>query len=366
VSAAVPQSERFVLVAKSFSTPLAVWYAATNPQNLAAVIICAGFVGSPVHRWSGTVKALAKPWLFWLKPPRAIVEHFLLGQNAPPDLLEKLRRALHRVSPDILSGRVLEVLDCDARDDLGRTTVPMLYLEATYDRLLSSSCKEEFSQLRPDITRATEGSNRHDGSKSLANIGQSDLVPPPTFVLETSPDKFQVIWKVDDINPEQAEALLHALAHQFEGDPAATDSTRVLRLPGFANKKYEEDFLVKVHSHTGRTHHLRDFKLRTEPVDSGPARWNRPPERSASKGPRELSQSERDWAYAKRALSRGVPPEEIMRDIAEFRAHDKHDPADYARRTVTKAQIEVAASNSRAGGDLDARPVPTEDNERSP
>jgi pimeloyl-[acyl-carrier protein] methyl ester esterase len=118
VSAAVPQSERFVLVAESFSTPLAVWYAATNPHNLAAVIICAGFVGSPVRRWSRTVKAIAKPWLFRLKPPRAMAEYFLLGQNAPPDLLQKLRRALHRVSPDVLSGRVLEVLDCDERDDL--------------------------------------------------------------------------------------------------------------------------------------------------------------------------------------------------------------------------------------------------------
>lgn len=151
VSAAVPQSGRFVLVAESFSTPLAVWYAATNPHNLAAVIICAGFVGSPVRRWSRTVKALAKPWLFRLKPPRAIVEYFLLGQNAPPDLLQKLRRALHRVSPDVLSGRVLEALDCDGRDDLGRITVPLLYLGATHDRLLSSCCKEEFSYLRPDI-----------------------------------------------------------------------------------------------------------------------------------------------------------------------------------------------------------------------
>ncbi len=49
-----------------------------------------------------------------------------------------------------VSGRVQEALDCDARDDLRRTTVPLLYLEATYDRLLSSSCKEEFSHLRPD------------------------------------------------------------------------------------------------------------------------------------------------------------------------------------------------------------------------
>jgi len=150
VSAAVPQSERFLLVAKSFSTPLALWYAATKPQNLVAVIICAGFVRSPVRRWLGIMKGLAKPWLFRLKPPRTIVEYFLLGQNASPDLLQKLRHALHRVSSDVLRGRVLEVLDCDARDDLRRTTVPLLYLEATHDRLLASSCKNEFSQLRPD------------------------------------------------------------------------------------------------------------------------------------------------------------------------------------------------------------------------
>jgi hypothetical protein len=41
VGAAAPQSERFVLVAESFSAPLAVWYAASNPPNLAAVVICA-------------------------------------------------------------------------------------------------------------------------------------------------------------------------------------------------------------------------------------------------------------------------------------------------------------------------------------
>jgi pimeloyl-[acyl-carrier protein] methyl ester esterase len=176
VSAAVPQSERFVLVAESFSTPLAVWYAATNPQNLVAVIICAGFVRSPVHPWSGTIlKPLAKPWFFRLKPPRTIVEYFLLGQNATPDLHQKLRRALDRVSPCVLRDRVLEVLDCDARDDLGRTTLPLLYLEATYDRLLSPSCKEEFSHLRPDILFKS--------------------VPAPHLLLQREPQKAATVIK---------------------------------------------------------------------------------------------------------------------------------------------------------------------------
>jgi RepB DNA-primase N-terminal domain/RepB DNA-primase C-terminal helical domain len=191
----------------------------------------------------------------------------------------------------------------------------------------------------------------HDGSKSLAAIQQSDLVPTPSYVLSTSPDKFQVIWKVEGVTQEQAEAFLHALAREFDGDPAATDSTRVLRLPGFANKKYEEDFQVTVQAHADRTYHERDFRLRTDPVDSGPGRWNPSRERTTASGPRELSQSERDWAYAKRALARGLPSEEVIRDIAEFRAHEKYDPEDYARRTVTKAQAELnAQASSRSAG----------------
>jgi hypothetical protein len=38
-----------------------------------------------------------------------------------------------------------------------------------------------------------------------------------------------------------------------------------------------------------------------------------------------------------------------MRDIAEFRAHEKHDPEDYARRTVTKAQAELDMQASFGG-----------------
>lgn len=186
----------------------------------------------------------------------------------------------------------------------------------------------------------------HKGTKSLAALQQSDLVPLPSCVLHTSPDKFQVMWRVEGVTPEHGEVLLHALARHFDGDPAATDATRVFRLPGFANKKYEKDFQVTVYAHTDRIHHARDFRLRTDPVDSGLVRWNLSREHTLAPGPRELSQSERDWAYAKRALARGFPPEEVMRDIAEFRAHEKHHAGDYARRTVAKAQAELNAQIS--------------------
>ena len=76
-----------------------------------------------------------------------------------------------------------------------------------------------------------------NGDASLEAIRNSAEVPAPNFVLDTSPGKHQVVWKVTGFNRDEAEALLRDLSNQFDGDPAATDSTRVLRLPGFAESR---------------------------------------------------------------------------------------------------------------------------------
>jgi hypothetical protein len=181
-----------------------------------------------------------------------------------------------------------------------------------------------------------------DAKAALANLRDSLDAPRPNFVLDTSPAKHQVVWKIEGVDLEQAESLLRSLANHFGGDPAATDATRVLRVPGFVNRKYARDgeFIVQARQESYRIYSLREFSVNDDSPDS--ARFagdsSRSP-RSVSRGHR--SQSEADWAYAKRALSRGDAPEEVMRRIADYRAHDKHDPEYYARRTVLKAQAEM-------------------------
>jgi hypothetical protein len=59
---------------------------------------------------------------------------------------------------------------------------------------------------------------------------------------------------------------------KFSGDPAATDSTRVLRLPNFANRKYETECVVKVRAVATQTYHLEDFRLRTPPMATATSR----------------------------------------------------------------------------------------------
>jgi hypothetical protein len=67
------------------------------------------------------------------------------------------------------------------------------------------------------------------------------------------------------------------------------------------------------------------------------------PPREAHPDTGHLSQSERDWAYAKRALARGVPPSQIVADIARFR-QDKPNPRYYAERTAARAAADLAIS----------------------
>jgi hypothetical protein len=129
-------------------------------------------------------------------------------------------------------------------------------------------------------------------------------VPRPNYVLHTSPEKFQIVWKVEDMTIKEAEALNRAMVREFDGDPAATDSTRVLRLPGFANKKYEADFYVQAHTESTQAYHLRDFKLQIDSPDA-PRHQHEEVARKPLTQSNTLSQSEHDWAYAMRALARG-------------------------------------------------------------
>ncbi len=193
------------------------------------------------------------------------------------------------------------------------------------------------------------------GDKSLEEIRTSFDVPAPNFVLDTSPGKHQVVWKVAEVNQDQAEFLLHSLANQFDGDLAATDTTRVLRLPGFANRKVTDEFRVQVRQETNAVYTLRDFAIHDDPLEQSRYRVQSQ-ERKRTMPADHKSQSEDDWAFAKRALDRGDDPETIIQRIADYRADDKHDPQYYARLTVQKAQTEL---NSRDAPAEARRSVPT-------
>ncbi len=178
-----------------------------------------------------------------------------------------------------------------------------------------------------------------NGVDTLVRIRESAVVPEPSFVLNTSPDKYQVIWRVADISPADAEALQKAMVLEFGADRAATDSTRVLRLPGFQNKKYERDYQVEAYSGSDRTYSLPDFRISVNdrPFETRSFRERKRYTRTST----SATQSERDWAYAKQQLARGEVPERLVETLTRSR-QDKSSPDYYARQTVSRAYISVA------------------------
>lgn len=85
----------------------------------------------------------------------------------------------------------------------------------------------------------------------------------PSALIETSPGKFHVYWKLrepaDKTKIGQVEGLLKRLAAYFNGDLNATDASRILRIPGTLNYKTTPPFNVTIRSMEGNEFNLSDF-----------------------------------------------------------------------------------------------------------
>jgi pimeloyl-[acyl-carrier protein] methyl ester esterase len=139
----------FVVVAESFSTPLAVKIAASRPSKLAGTILCAGFVTSPVGKWAAAARLLTLPATFRVPPPSWALRRFLIGDGAPRKFEDGLRATIATVKPEVLAGRVRAALDCDVRGDLALYEGPSLYIQGTRDRLVDEECFQEIRSIRP-------------------------------------------------------------------------------------------------------------------------------------------------------------------------------------------------------------------------
>lgn len=132
-------SEPFVIVAESFSGPLAVRLAARELPNLRGLVLAATFVRSPraIPRWA------LSPLLFSVPPPDAVLRWALMG-NADVSLL---REAIRSVKPGVLAHRLREIAKVDVSDELRRCRVPMLEISASRDRLIPRALSSEFPHI---------------------------------------------------------------------------------------------------------------------------------------------------------------------------------------------------------------------------
>jgi len=211
--------------------------------------------------------------------------------------------------------------------------------------------------LRPGSRKRTKeciASVRHlyididsDGDARLAALRASAFVPPPTSILSTSSGKYQVLWRVEGFDFARQEQMLKLLAIGFGGDPACTDCNRVLRVPGFLNRKYDPQYKVTVEYPDDSIGTPDDFQLDVGAVDAMAFDHAIPSRMQTGK----YSHSESDWAWVSHELAHGKDAVKLTCELASRRS-DKPNPLYYAQRTVDVASARLWLIEGIAIGDV--------------
>ena len=175
-----------------------------------------------------------------------------------------------------------------------------------------------------------------DGDARLATLRASDLMPTPTAIISTSPGKYQALWRVAGFDFERQEQTLKLIAQAFGGEPACTDRNRVLRVPGFLNRKYSPAHPVTVEYPADAIYGPGDFRLDDAVSFSVLSLRGNARKLPANSIAGKHSHSEDDWVWVCARLAHGKDAAKLTRELASCRA-DKSDPLYYAQRTVDVA-----------------------------
>ncbi len=107
-----------------------------------------------------------------------------------------------------------------------------------------------------------KGDSRGRAAKNVIEVRalfiDTDGVPLPAHIplkphlmVQSSPGKYHLYWKVDGLELSSFSTLQQALAEHYGTDPAVHDLARVMRLPGFYHRKGEPVMvqLLEAHDH---------------------------------------------------------------------------------------------------------------------
>lgn len=146
--AALPTDKPFLILGESFSGPIAISIAASNPPGLLGLILCVTFVRNP-HPLLPLVTAILKPFPP-VRLPRFIQYRNLFGRFDSPRLRAKLREVRSLGSQETQKARLEAVAAIDVSEKLRRVAVPILDLRATGDRVISRTSSDYIRRVRPD------------------------------------------------------------------------------------------------------------------------------------------------------------------------------------------------------------------------
>ena len=138
VAQSLPKEGAFVLVAESFSGPIAIELAARKPEGLIGLVLCASFAKAPKSMALRIFETIlgAVPAN---KLPLGAAMPWLMGRWSTRDWARRVREAVRSVSADAMRARLHAAASVDVTHSIPRIDCPLLYLKASRDRLIGDA-----------------------------------------------------------------------------------------------------------------------------------------------------------------------------------------------------------------------------------
>lgn len=145
----LPKNEDYILIAESFSGPVAYLLALMKPEHLKSVIFFASFLRNPRPIALSLCKFLPMSILLSFPIPKVIVRLFLLGKSINKSTMSLFVNTLDKVPKRMMAFRLKELSQFHAQKRLNnmRTT----YVQAINDKLVSSKSVRPFKELVENI-----------------------------------------------------------------------------------------------------------------------------------------------------------------------------------------------------------------------
>ncbi|HNY67029.1 MAG TPA: alpha/beta hydrolase [Deltaproteobacteria bacterium] len=147
-----PDLENAVVLAESFSGPVAVELAASGRIRAKCLVLCSTFARSPRPVLLNALRHLPLERVLGLPVPRFIFRRITAGGNEAADLfLDLLSRVRDLVPAGVLAHRLGVIAGVDVRHRLPCLRMPCLYIQAASDRSVPASCLHDFACAVPDL-----------------------------------------------------------------------------------------------------------------------------------------------------------------------------------------------------------------------
>ena len=147
----IPQDKPFVILAESFSGPIALMLSEVLGDNLKALILVCTYVTNP-HPWLAKLSSFVLKDRIVARPPSRFMARFMIaGFEMDDEMLDLAFSIQRRVSPRVFRYRLYEAMKVDVSSVLKQVTLPILQMYSTNDRVIPRSAQDKIKKIRPDI-----------------------------------------------------------------------------------------------------------------------------------------------------------------------------------------------------------------------